>query len=184
MGRTMRLVIALLVVGVLGLAGCDPRGGGDPRDAPGCAFGSYRCDGEVLQICQIDTVERRNAWWDVHDCVEFGEQVGKVLACVEPGASSRAECAEAVSDAGVEAGSEAGYVSADCLVGKWRCHEGFVQACDRAAQGTGTAWWDVWDCREQTERDGQPSSCLETDASVGAECSSGVLDGEAPDAGQ
>jgi hypothetical protein len=158
MGRAKKLAVALLVVGLSTVAGCDPRGGGDPRDAPGCDFGAYRCDGDVLQICQIDAAERRKTWWDVHDCGEFGDQIGKALACVMS-AASPAECAEVVPDAGVEA--DAGYVVEDCPVSEWRCHEGVVQACDRGPQWRGTAWWDVWDCDEQSKELGRAMACVE-----------------------
>jgi hypothetical protein len=175
--------LALIAVVVAALVGCGSRGGRDPRDAPGCVLNAYRCDGDMLQVCQIDAAERRKTWWDVQNCVELGEELGETSVCLEQAGSSTAECAEVVGDGGMATDADAGYVTADCPRGEWRCHEGVVQACDQGAQGPGTAWWNVWVCSEQTDGEGRPLPCFESDAGLGAECGSGA-DGEGPDAGR
>ena len=79
MGTNTALVSAVMVVIVLVLGGCVR----DPRDAPGCRWNTYRCNGDVLQICQVDAASRRNTWWDVYDCKGFGNDIGEAMACVE-----------------------------------------------------------------------------------------------------
>jgi hypothetical protein len=101
MGASAGGVLAGLAVVMCTLSGCDSRGGGDPRQAPGCSLNALRCDGNILQICQIDTIERRKTWWDIHDCVDFGRDVGQAMTCVEQDAGEAA-CDAIPTDAGAE----------------------------------------------------------------------------------
>jgi hypothetical protein len=162
--------IAMLMVTGAVLLGCDPAGGGDPRAAPGCVLNARRCDGDILQICQINAAERRKTWWDVHDCVKFGNEIGTALSCMERAAETAAECAESKQEAGIDVDGGAAGARTDCSLGAWRCHDGVAQACGPGAESPGAVWWDVWDCDEQMEQLGRPMACVEWDAGTSASC--------------
>lgn len=177
MGKTVSLAVAVVVVGGAALAGCEPRGGGDPRDAPGCDLNAYRCDGDVLQICQINAAERRKTWWDVHDCAEFGADIGQAMACVEPGGGAPAECVEVDPDAGV--GIHAGDAAAvsGCSQGEYRCNGDILQGCGFDLADRRNEWWDLQDCLEWGREIGTALACVESDAGVGAGCEDVTSDG-------
>lgn len=89
----------------MGMGAC---GGGDPLDAPGCPPFERRCDGQVLQLCQIDAARRVWVWFDITDCVHEGMDIGEDLVCVEEetDAGVKAACVELDPDGGGPRGDD------------------------------------------------------------------------------
>lgn len=164
---------------VVTLGGCASGGGGDPRDAPGCALGERRCDGDVLQVCEIDAAERRKTWWDVQNCVEFGHEIGKAMECVVSSDSATAACGDAQLDAAVlPPGLDA--FDESCSVDVVRCSGSVMEACAPVNGTSSNGWWLILDCAKERGRD---SRCMVTDGGRSAVCVPPAADGGADGGG-